>query len=87
MGHIVNFYPTRREEYKRKQNRLHTHVVEYEEPPTKMIREEIKYHVLILALLGFVTPGKDTWLIDRGASKHMKGKRKILSYISKKMFY
>jgi hypothetical protein len=50
MGHIAEFCPARREEYKRKQKRLHAHVAEDEEPPTKMIREEIKDHVLISAL-------------------------------------
>jgi hypothetical protein len=86
MGHIAKLCPVRREEYKRKQKRLHAHVVEDEKPPAKMIREEIKDHVLISALSGFVTPGEDTWLIDSGASKHMKEQRNILSCISEKKF-
>ena len=87
MGHIAKFCPARREEYKRKQKRHHAHAVEDEEPPAKMLREQIKEHVLISALLGSVTPGEDTWLIDSGASKHMTGQRNILSYISEKKFY
>jgi hypothetical protein len=51
-----------------------------------MIREQIKDHVLISFLSGSVTLGEDTWLIDSGASKHMKGQRNILSYISKNNF-
>jgi hypothetical protein len=86
MGHIAKFCPARREEYKRKQTRLHAHVVEYEEPPTKIIREEIKDHVLISALSRSVTPREDTWLIDSGASKHMMRQRDILSCISEKNF-
>jgi transposase InsO family protein len=86
MGHIAKFCPARREEYKRKQKRLHAHVVEDEETPAKMIREEIKDHVLISALSGSVTPGEDTWLIDSGASKHMTRQRNILSCISEKKF-
>jgi hypothetical protein len=86
MGHIVKFCPTRREEYKRKQKRHHAHAVEDEEPPGKMLREQIKEHVLISTLLGLVTPGEDTWLIDSGASKHMTGQRDILSYISENKF-
>jgi hypothetical protein len=82
MGHIAKFCLARREEYKRKHKRLHAHVVEDEEPPAKMIREQIKDHVLISALSRFVTPGEDTWLIDSGASKHMMGQRNILSCIS-----
>jgi hypothetical protein len=50
MGHIAKFCPAKREEYKIKQKRLHAHVVEDEEPPTKMMREEIKDHVLISSL-------------------------------------
>jgi hypothetical protein len=51
-----------------------------------MIREDIKDYVLILDLSGSVTPGEDTWLIDSGASKHMKGQRDILSCILEKKF-
>jgi hypothetical protein len=84
MGHIAS--PTRQEEYKRKQKSHHAHAVEDEELPAKMLREQIKEHVLISALSGSVTPGEDTWLIDSGASKHMTRQRDILSYISKKKF-
>jgi hypothetical protein len=86
MGHIVKFCPARREEYKRKQKRHHAHVVEDEKPPAKMLREQIKEHVLISTLSGSVTPREDTWLIYSGASKHMIGQRYILSYISENKF-
>jgi hypothetical protein len=86
MGHIAKFCPARGEEYKRKHKRLHAHIVEDKEPPAKMIREQIKDHVLISSLSGSVTPGEDTWLIDSGASKHMTRQRNILSYISEKKF-
>jgi hypothetical protein len=82
LGHIAKFCPARREEYKRKHKRLHAHAVEDEETPAKMIREQIKDHVLISALSGSVTLGENTWLIDIGASKHMTGQRNILSCIS-----
>jgi hypothetical protein len=82
MGHKENSCPDRREEYKRKHKRQHAHMVKYEETPTKMIKD----HVLISALLGLVTPGEDTWLIDSGASKLMMGKRITLSCISKYIF-
>jgi hypothetical protein len=86
MGHSAKFCPTISEEYKRKKNMLHAHVVEDEEPLAKMIREEIKDHVLISALSGSVTPEEDTRLIHSGESKHMMGQRNILSYISEKNF-
>jgi hypothetical protein len=86
MGHIARHCPARREEYKRKNKRHHAHAVEDEEPPAKMLREQIKYYVLISTLSGSVTPGEDTWLIDSGASKHMTVQRDILSCISEKKF-
>ena len=86
MGHIARHCPARQEEYKRKNKRHHAHAVEDEEPPAKMLREQIKDYVLISALLGLVTPGEDTWLIDSGASKHMIGQRDILSCLSEKKF-
>jgi hypothetical protein len=52
MGHIARHCPARREEYKRKNKRHHAHAVEDEEPPAKMLREQIKDYVLILALSG-----------------------------------
>jgi hypothetical protein len=66
--------------------RHHAHAVEDEEPPAKMLREQIKDYVLISTLSGSVTPGEDTWLIDSGASKHMTSQRDILSCLSEKKF-
>jgi hypothetical protein len=86
MGHIEKHCPTRREEYTKKNKRHHAHEIEYEEPPTKMIKEQIEYYVLISALSGSVSPHEDTWLIDSGASKHMTGQRDILSCLSENKF-
>jgi hypothetical protein len=86
MGHIAKNYPSRREEYKKINKRNHAHTIEYDEPPTKMIKENIEDYVLISALLGSVSPGEDTWLIDSGASKHMTGQRDILSILTENKF-
>jgi hypothetical protein len=86
MGHIVKNCPGRREEYKKRNKRHHAHTVEDEEPPTKMIKEQIENYVLISALSGSVSPGEDRWLIDSGASKHMIDQRDILSSLSEKKF-
>ena len=40
--------------------------------------------MLFSALSGFVTPGKDTWIIDSGSSKNMTGKNKTLSRLEEK---
>jgi hypothetical protein len=82
MGHKVNNFLVKREEYKSKHKRQHAHIVEDEEPPMKMIKD----HVLISALSGSVSPGKDTWLIDNGESNHMKGKKNTLLYFRKEVF-
>jgi hypothetical protein len=42
MGHIAKNCPARREEYKKRNKRHHAHTVEDEEPPTKMIKEQIE---------------------------------------------
>jgi hypothetical protein len=73
MGHIANNFPSRREEYNKINKRHHVHTIEYKEPPTKMIKEHIEDYVLISSLLGSMSLGEDTWLIDSGASKHMTG--------------
>jgi hypothetical protein len=64
----------------------HAHTVEDEEPPTKMIKEQIEDYVLISALSGSVSPSEDTWLIDSGASKHMTSQRDIHSFLTEKKF-
>lgn len=87
MGHIAKNCPARREEYKKRNNkRHHAHAVEDDEPPSKMIKEKIEDYVLFSPLLGSVTLGEDTWLIDSGASKHMTGQRDILSSLTEKNF-
>jgi hypothetical protein len=87
MGHIAKNYPSRREEYKKRNDKIHhAHAVEDDEPPTKMIKEKIEDYVLFSALLGSVSPGEDSWLIDSGASKYMTGQRDILSSLTEKNF-
>jgi hypothetical protein len=80
MGHISKKCPCRREEYKRRNNKInHSHVAKYDEPPNKLTKEDIEYYVSFSSLSGSVAPGEDTWLIDSGASKHMTGQKEILS--------
>jgi len=51
-----------------------------------MSKEEIENYVLFSVLLGSVSPGEDTCLIDSGASKHMTSQRDILSSLTEKNF-
>jgi len=79
MGHIDKNCFARREEYKKRNNkRQHAHIVEDDEPPTNMTKENIEDYFLFSTLSGSVIPGEDTWLIASGASKIMMGVRQTL---------
>ena len=77
-GHISKFCPNKRN-LKKKGNkrRHHAHVVEVDEPSKKRTRYESEHsssdeeYVLIFALTGNITHGRNDWLMDSGASKHM----------------
>ena len=85
MGHIAKNCSAKKEEYKRRNNKgHHAHVAKDDEPPKKLAKEEIEEYVLFSTLSGSVTPGEDTWLIDSGASKDMKGQKYILSSLTEK---
>jgi hypothetical protein len=85
MGHISKNCLARREEYKKRNKKMHhAHAVEDDEPPMKMIKEKIEDYVLFSTLSRSMSRGEDTWLIDNGASKHMTGQRDILSNLTKK---
>ena len=43
-------------------------------------------YVLISALIGEITHGSDTWLIDSGASKHMTRHKDSLSCLTQKEY-
>ena len=51
-----------------------------------MIKENIEDYVLISTLSGSVSPSEDTWLVDSGASKDMRGQRDILSILTERNF-
>jgi hypothetical protein len=87
MGHIAKNCHSTREKYKKRNKKIHhAHAIEDDDPPMKLSKEEIKDYVLFFTLLGSVTPREDTWLIDSGSSKHMKGQRDILSILTENNF-
>jgi hypothetical protein len=87
MGYIAKNFRTRIQEYNKRNNKKHcAHAVEDDEPPTKMIKENIEDYVLIFSLSGLVSPSEDTWLIDSSASKNMEGQRDILSSLTNNKF-
>ena len=67
---------------KKGSKRHQAHTTEDDEPPKKVEKQDEssdEYYVLISSLIGIVTHGSDTWLIDNGASKHMTGYEDSLS--------
>ena len=70
-----------KERNKKKGNkrRNHAHAIEDDEPSKKRTRYESENYssdeeyVFISALTGNITHGRNDWLIDSGASKHMTG--------------
>ena len=63
--------------------RFQAHVVEDSdqevEEEEKTNEDSSEEHSLISTLIGLVSLGNDTWLIDSGASKHMTGFKESLS--------
>ena len=76
-GHLARDCPRNKyRSHKRKGNKKihHAHAVEDDEPRKKRIKQESdEKYVLISALMGTITHGSNYWLIDSGASNHMKG--------------
>jgi hypothetical protein len=75
LGHFVRDFPLIMEIQSKKESKRHQdHTTEDDEPPKKVAEKDESSdedYVLISTLIGIVTHGSDTWLIDSGASKHM----------------
>ena len=83
IGHLARECPSPKK--KNNNKRHHAHLAEYEneeeEIPRKRLTtgEDVEEYILFSALSRSVTLGEDTWLIDSGASKNMKGKKRNMS--------
>ena len=82
IGHYVRDCPrNKRNSHKKKNKKIrhHAHAAEDDEPSTKRNEQESddsssdEEYVLISALMGNITHGRNDWIIDNGASKHMIG--------------
>ena len=66
------------------------HVVEdndqEDEERVKENEDSCEEYVLISALIGSVSPGNDTWLVDSGSSKHMTCYKESLSRLVQKEY-
>ena len=83
MGHIAINCPMKAEQVKKKKKRFQARSVEdndqEDEGRTKEDEDSYEECVLIFALTGLVSSWNDTWLVDIGASKHMKSYKDSLS--------
>ena len=85
IGHLSREFPSPKKNNNKKRNHAHLDEDEDEERPQKKTRgEDVEEYVLFPTLSGSVTPREGTWLIDSGASKHMRGKKTTLSKIEEK---
>jgi hypothetical protein len=87
MGHIAINCPNSKDQVRKgKYKRHHAHNVEDDEPDQKRIKEDdsSEEHVFISTLIGTITHGSDTWLIDSGASKHLTGYKGSFSELVQK---
>ena len=74
MFHIARNFPLKEEQFKKGNKKFHAHAVEDDDPEKeKNIEDEdsTEEYFLISALIGSVSHGSDTWLVDNGASRHM----------------
>ena len=90
--HFARDFPrNKNNSHKKKGNkrRHHAHSAEDDEPSTKRIRQESddsssdEEYLLISALTGTITHGSNDWLIDSGASKHMRRFKESFVKLSK----
>ena len=80
-GHFSRDCPrnkSRSHKNKGNKRRHHDHAAEDDEPSTNRVRQESdsssdEEYVLISTLTRIVSHGRNDWLIDSGASKHMTG--------------
>jgi hypothetical protein len=87
MGHIARNCPHIKDQIRKgKYKRHHAHAAKDNESVQMKEKEDdsSEEYVLISTLIGTVTHGSDTWLIDSGASKHMTGYKYSLSKLVQK---
>ena len=81
---------TKRAQLKKNNKIFQAHGVEdndqEEEERTKEDEDSCEEYVLISTLIVSVSPGNDTWLVDSGASRHMKGYKDSLFFLEHKDF-
>ena len=89
MGHIARHCPLKKDQFKKKNQKYHSHAAEENKSDKERATENedsSEEYVLISSLTGAITHGSDTWLINSGASKHMIRHKDSLSYLTKKYY-
>ena len=80
-GHFARYCPRNKGGSHKKKEKIkhHAHTAEDDDPPRKRVKQESEYfssdeeYVLISSITRTVTNGRNDWIIDSGASKHMTG--------------
>ena len=78
-----------KKKFKNKNGKFHAHATEENESNEERIGENEdsnEEYVLISSLIGSISYGSDTWVIDSGASKHIIGHRYSLSCLTQKYY-
>ena len=79
-----------KEERVKKMKRFEAHATEDSDQEVEEVEnkdeDSSEEYALISTLIGLVSPGNDTWLIDSGASKHMTGFKESLACLEEKEY-
>ena len=88
-GHYSKYCPRNRGSFNKNSNkkRRHAQTTEDDEPTIKRIKVEVdsssgEEYLLISALMGTISTGKNDCLVDSGASKHMIGYKESFTNLS-----
>ena len=89
LGHISRNCPLNKNKFKKKNRNFHAHASEENDSNEERIKENENHdeeYVLVSTLIGSISHGSDTCIIDNGASKHMTDHKDSLSCLTKKYY-
>ena len=87
MGHIAINCPIKLEQFKKGNKKLHSHTIADDDSDKEKNNEDEYYneeYAVISSLIGSVSHGSDTWIVDSGASKHIIGYKDSFQCLVKK---
>ena len=78
-----------KDQFKKKNRKYHAHTTkenESDKEKTTENKESSEEYVLLSSLIGIITHGNDTWIIESGSSKHMTWHKDLLSSLTQKYY-